>query len=190
MAPMPSTELNDNDKKILRQLAQDSIHYGLQHHKPLPINLSDYNQRLTTQGASFVTLNLNHQLRGCIGTLEAYQPLVKDVADHAFAAAFQDPRFPPVTASEESHLELHISVLSKPAPIEFIDEKDLLTKIEPGIDGLILEDRYHKGTFLPSVWEQLPSAEDFLKHLKLKAGLKPDDWNNDIRIYRYHTTGF
>ncbi len=187
---MPFTELNDDDKKILRQVAQDSIHYGLQHHKPLPVNLSDYNEPLTTQGASFVTLNLNHQLRGCIGALEAYQPLVKDVADHAFAAAFQDPRFPPVTVDEEQHLELHISVLSKPVPIEFSDEEDLLTKIKPDIDGLILEDNYHKGTFLPSVWEQLTTPREFLNHLKLKAGLRQDDWNEDIRIYRYHTISF
>lgn len=190
MALMPFTSLNDNDKKVLRQMAQDSIHYGLQHHRPLPVNLNDFNEPLTAQGASFVTLNLNHQLRGCIGTLEAYQPLVKDVADHAFAAAFRDPRFAPVTADEEQHLELHISVLSKPVPIEFSDEADLLTKIEPGIDGLILEDKYHKGTFLPSVWEQLATPGEFLNHLKLKAGLKQDDWNEDIRVFRYHTTGF
>lgn len=190
MVLMPFTNLSDDDKKTLRQAAQDSIHYGLQHHKPLPISLSDYNEPLTTQGASFVTLNLNHQLRGCIGTLEAYQPLVKDVAHHAFAAAFQDPRFPPLTADEEQHLELHISVLSKPVPIEFSDEEDLLTKIEPGIDGLILEDNYHKGTFLPSVWEQLATPREFLNHLKLKAGLRQDDWSKDIRIYRYHTIGF
>jgi AmmeMemoRadiSam system protein A len=190
MALMPFTELDDDDKKILRQLAQDSIHYGLQHHKPLPLNLGDYNQHLARPGASFVTLNLNHQLRGCIGALEAYQPLVKDVVDHAFAAAFNDPRFPPVTTDEAAHLELHISVLSKPTPIEFSDEDDLLTKIEPGVDGLILEDNFHKGTFLPSVWEQLTTPREFLDHLKLKAGLKPHDWNEDIRVYRYHTTSF
>ncbi len=190
MVLMSFTSLSDDDKKILREVARDSIHYGLQHHKPLPINLSDYKERLTIPGASFVTLNLNHQLRGCIGTLEAYQPLVKDIADHAFAAAFQDPRFPPVTADEEQHLELHVSVLSKPVPIEFSDEEDLLTKIEPGIDGLILEDKHHKGTFLPSVWEQLTSPREFLSHLKLKAGLKQDDWNENIQIYRYHTSGF
>jgi len=187
---MPFTSLNDDDKKNLRQVAQDSIHYGLQHQRPLPISLSDYNERLTTPGASFVTLNLNHQLRGCIGTLEACQPLVKDVADHAFAAAFQDPRFPPLTADEEQHLELHISVLSKPVAIEFSNEADLLTKIEPGIDGLILEDNSHKGTFLPSVWEQLATPREFLSHLKLKAGLRQDDWNDDIRVYRYHTISF
>jgi len=187
---MPFTELNDDDKKILRQVAQDSIHHGLQHHKPLAINLSDYNQRLTSPGASFVTLNLKHQLRGCIGALEAYQPLVKDIADHAFAAAFQDPRFPPVTADEAAHLELHISVLSKPTPIEFSDEEDLLTKIEPGVDGLILEDNFHKGTFLPSVWEQLATPREFLDNRKLKAGLKQHDWNKDMRVYRYYTTIF
>lgn len=187
---MPFTKLSDNDKKVLRKVARDSIHYGLQHHKPLPISLGDYNECLNTPGASFVTLNLNHQLRGCIGALEAYQPLVKDVADHAFSAAFQDPRFSPITADEEQHLELHISVLSKPTPIEFSDEEDLLTKIKPDIDGLILEDKHHKGTFLPSVWEQLTTPREFLNHLKLKAGLRQDDWNEDIRVYRYHTISF
>lgn len=190
MALMPFTNLSDDDKKTLRKVARDSIHYGLQQHKPLAINLSDYNAPLTSQGASFVTLNLHHQLRGCIGTLEAYQPLVKDVAEHAFAAAFRDPRFPPLTADEEPHLELHISILSKATPIEFSDEEDLLKKIEPGIDGLILEDKHHKGTFLPSVWEQLTTPREFLNQLKLKAGLKQDDWNEHIRVCRYHTTGF
>lgn len=190
MAPMSFTKLTDSDRQQLRDIALQSIRHGLSFHAPLPLSLKDYNELLRTEGASFVTLNLHGNLRGCIGTLEAYQPLVKDVADHAYAAAFSDPRFAAVTDSEIDQLDIHISVLTPATKIEFTSEQDLLTKIRPNIDGLILDDGYHKGTFLPSVWEQLAEPVDFLQHLKLKAGLDKNDWNEQIQVYRYHTISF
>ncbi|MCW9015080.1 MAG: AmmeMemoRadiSam system protein A [Gammaproteobacteria bacterium] len=184
---MSSTEPGQADKDLLLDIARQSIQYGLQHHTALPVKASDYSAALQQQRATFVTLNLHQQLRGCIGTLQAYQPLVCDVAEHAYAAAFNDPRFSPVTPGEEPELEIHISILTPATAIEFSDETDLLRQIQPGTDGLILESGYHKGTFLPSVWESLPDAEQFLRHLKQKAGLPANFWSNDIKIYRYHT---
>lgn len=183
---MPFTKLTTDEKESLRNIARDSIAYGLQHGTAMPVDLEQYSSLLRQQGACFVTLNLNHQLRGCIGTLEAYQPLAKDVADHAYAAAFQDPRFPSVNERDAEQLEIHISILTAAKPMSFTSEDDLLKQLQPGIDGLILSDGYHKGTFLPSVWEQLPEPVDFLNHLKLKAGLDARYWSDTIEVSRYH----
>lgn len=176
---------NDQQKQTLLNLAKASIKHGLEHGRPLPINLNDYEVTLTKQGACFVTLQINHELRGCIGSLEAYRPLVEDVADNAFAAAFRDPRFPKLGNDEYDKLHYHISVLDKPQPMSFISEQDLLQQIRPGIDGLVLHDKFNKGTFLPSVWESLPDPESFLQHLKLKAGLSPGYWSDTIQVERY-----
>ncbi|HEY9051535.1 MAG TPA: AmmeMemoRadiSam system protein A [Gammaproteobacteria bacterium] len=184
---MSFTELTAEEKTILLDIARESINYGLKHGKPIPVTAADYSNTLQQDAATFVTLNLNNQLRGCIGTLEAYQPLIKDVADHAFAAAFHDSRFPPLTAAESIHLDIHISILTPSTPMSFISEEDLIRQIQPGVDGLILEDGFHKGTFLPSVWEGLSTAKEFLQHLKLKAGLGKNYWSENIKVSRYRT---
>ena len=184
---MLSTDINNEDRQALLRIARESIQYGLLHHQTMPINIAEYNPVLQTHCASFVTLTIDQQLRGCIGTLEAYQALIKDVADHAYAAAFQDPRFAPVSAEEEPRLHIDISVLTPAESIGFTSEDDLINKIRPGQDGLILEDGPYKGTFLPSVWESLPRTEDFLNQLKQKAGLPSDHWSNNLRISRYET---
>jgi AmmeMemoRadiSam system protein A len=175
----------DKQKQTLLQLAKTSIQHGLDTGRALPVKLEDYESELREQGACFVTLQINNQLRGCIGSLEAYRPLVEDVADNAFAAAFRDPRFPKLSEDEYDHLHYHISVLDKPQPMSFSSEQDLLQQIRPGIDGLVLQDKHNKGTFLPSVWESLPDAESFLEHLKLKAGLSPGYWSDTIKVERY-----
>ncbi len=185
MAPILFTELSDEDKDTLRNIARDSIEYGLTHHKPLPIDPTEYNPLLQSNAATFVTLQLHNQLRGCIGTLQAYQPLVKDVSQHAFDAAFKDPRFTSVNSEEAEQLEIHISILTPDEAIEFTSEEDLLSQLEPGIDGLIIEDGSHRATFLPSVWEQLPDRQQFLQHLKQKAGLSADHWSDSFKAQRY-----
>ncbi len=166
------------------------MRHGLKHHEPLPMNLAEYPETLREKAASFVTLTIYNELRGCIGTLEAYQPLVTDVSERAFCAAFRDPRFPPLSAGELPHLHYHISILSEATSMQFESEADLLRQLRPGVDGLILEDGPHRGTFLPSVWDSLPQTKEFLRHLKLKAGLQPDYWSPTLRIERYTTESF
>jgi AmmeMemoRadiSam system protein A len=177
--------ISEPAKQILLEVARQSIQYGLQHARPLPVEPGDYPEELQTQGASFVTLSLDQQLRGCIGSLEARRPLVVDVADNAFAAAFRDPRFPPLSEAEFPDLDYHISILNPPEPMQFSNEADLLAQIRPGVDGLVLEDRGHRGTFLPSVWESLPQPGEFLRHLKRKAGLPLDYWSDTLKVSRY-----
>lgn len=171
----------------LSRLARKSIHYGLQQGRPLTVDLADYDAALRTPRATFVTLNRLGQLRGCIGHLEPTQALAADVAENAFSAAFRDPRFPPLQAEEEGDLDLHISVLSPSTTLDFASEQDLLDQIRPGVDGLILEEGYHRGTFLPSVWDALPDPHQFLEHLKLKSGLPSGHWSDRIRVSRYTT---
>lgn len=178
-------EYSQQDREILLKLARDAIEYGLKHHDYIKIDLKNFSKHLCEQRACFVTLQIGKQLRGCIGSLEAHQPLVYDVAYNAYAAAFGDPRFSRLTVAEFEKLSIHISVLSKPAPMRFDSEADLLRQIRPDIDGLILSDGSYKGTFLPSVWESLPDARQFLTHLKMKAGLAPDYWSDTLQVERY-----
>lgn len=173
------------EKQFLLNIADEAIKFGLETQQVLQVKLGSYPEKLREPGASFVTLEINKQLRGCIGSLEAHQPLIQDVAHNAYAAAFGDPRFYPLTAEEYPNISKHISVLSKPEPISFTSEQDLLKKIRPNIDGLILSDRDYRGTFLPAVWESLPTPELFLQHLKLKAGLPEDYWSTTLKIERY-----
>jgi len=146
---------------------------------------ADVPDELLEERATFVTLTLNGQLRGCIGMLEACRPLAEDVAENAVSAAFRDPRFPPLSRDEFEDLKISISVLSPPEEMTFSSEEDLKEKIRPGIDGLILQEGFQKGTFLPSVWEELPETELFFEHLKLKAGLPAGYWSDTLRVFRY-----
>jgi len=187
---MPSDEYSAEERGILLDVARRSIQHGLTEGVALPIDLSDYSEHLGEERACFVTLNRLGLLRGCIGTLEAYQPLVRDVSEHAWAAAFRDPRFPSLQQNELADLEIHISILSQPEPMSFSDEEDLLEQIRPNIDGLIMEDSGRKGTFLPSVWEQLTDRKEFLAHLKQKAGLPVSHWSKTLRMWRYTTESF
>ena len=182
--------LYEEEHKLLRKVAQASIEHGLRIGRPLAVDMACYPRPLREPGASFVTLNEHGRLRGCIGSLEAIHPLVEDVAHNAYAAAFSDPRFPPLQAHELPGLDLHISVLSPATPMQFDSEEDLIRQLRPGVDGLMLEDGDHHGTFLPAVWESLPDAHDFLQHLKLKAGLPMDGWSDTIRVSRYVTESF
>ncbi len=183
--------LSRRQREILLDIARRSIVHGLERHGPLAVDPDDYDARLRAPGASFVTLHLGKELRGCIGSLEAHRPLVSDVASNAYAAAFQDPRFPPLTAGELPALRIHISVLSAATPLRFTSEADLLRQLRPAVDGLILEEgEIHRGTFLPSVWSSLPDPRQFLRQLKLKAGLPPDYWSDTLRVSRYTTESF
>ncbi|MCP3848997.1 MAG: AmmeMemoRadiSam system protein A [Gammaproteobacteria bacterium] len=176
---------SQSDQKILQAIAKQSILNGLEYHSPLEVNVADYTEALQRKKASFVTLNINHKLRGCIGTLSPHRSLVEDIAHNAYAAAFQDPRFPKLGEQEYKHLQYHISILSDTSPMQFDSEQSLLSQIRPGVDGLVLKDQHQQGTFLPSVWEQLPEPEMFLQHLKHKAGLPANYWSETLQVYRY-----
>jgi len=187
----PAALYPPEQREVLLGLARESIHHGLAHGRPVPVSVEDYPEALRTIRACFVTLHKHGQLRGCIGHLQATQSLVEDVATNAYAAAFQDPRFAPVQADELPDLELEISVLSETESLPYDDRADLVGKIRPGVDGLILSSANgHRGTFLPSVWESLPSTEQFLQHLVMKAGLPSGFWSDDLEIERYTTESF
>jgi len=145
---------------------------------------------LTEPGACFVTLTLDGELRGCIGSLEPYRPLLQDLKENALAAAFHDPRFPPLREQELAVIRVEVSLLSRVVPISFRDEEDALAQLRPGVDGVILEYGRHRGTFLPQVWEQLPTSRQFFRHLKMKAGLQPTFWDDGVRLFRYTVEKF
>ena len=181
-----SPTLTPQHKQQLLQLAGDSIKKGLCG-ETLTVRPTDYPESLRSLRATFVTLHVDEKLRGCIGTLEARRTLVEDVVSNAYGAAFRDTRFPTLTWPEFERLDIHISILSLPEPVQFSSEADLLAQLRPRVDGLIIEEGAYHGTFLPSVWEQLPEPREFLRHLKHKAGLPPDYWSSRIRVQRYTT---
>jgi len=188
--PEPAPLLSPEHRLTLLKLARDSIAHGLTARCPLPVRLDEQDEALRAERAAFVTLHEQGRLRGCIGHLEAVAPLVVDIADNAYAAAFRDPRFPPLTAGELDLIHIEISVLTPAEPIGFDGEQGLLDALEPGRDGVILAEGPRRGTFLPSVWEQLPDRRDFLRHLKQKAGLGPEYWSDQIRAWRYRSEAF
>ena len=181
----PANTYSQDEKNTLLNIARTSIEHGLEAGGPLEINTSAYPAILQQPRATFVTLKINDTLRGCIGTLIAKEALVNSIAHSAWSAAFEDPRFARLSTDELDKISISLSILSPPEPIEFNSEADLISKIRPGIDGLILEEGYNRGTFLPSVWESLPDAETFLQHLKQKSGLLPSYWSESIKVERY-----
>ncbi len=188
---MPSHEpLTTDQRRVVLTTARDSIAHGLSHGKPLAVSIVDYPEALRAIRASFVTLQIEGRLRGCIGALEASAPLIEDVALHAYGAAFQDPRFPQLGQGELSQLDIHLSILTPNTPIEFNDETDLLGKLRPNEDGLIISQGGRRATFLPSVWESLPDPAQFLAHLKLKAGIRDHVSDGSLKAWRYATESF
>ena len=175
------------DRKALLGVARASIRHGLEHGSPLPVDPDRFSPRLREPGACFVTLRRSGRLRGCVGSLEATRSLVEDVAQNAFASAFRDTRFQPLAEEEQADLEIHLSILTAPEPLPCRSEAELLSKLRPGIDGLILQDGPCRATFLPSVWESLREPKKFLVELKRKAGLREDHWSDGIRFHRYRT---
>ena len=182
--------LTHENKTILLDAAAASIEYRLKYGQPIKVHPKDYPDAFQCHRASFITLKAEGALRGCIGSLEATCPLIIDVVNNAYQAAFADPRFLPLTWSEFRLLDIGISILTVPENIQFISEDDLIQKLRPGIDGLVIEERERRGTFLPSLWEELPDPRRFFRELKRKAGLPPDYWSDSLRVRRYTTESF
>ena len=160
---------------------------GIKTHTPLLPSLKNIAPIVQAPGASFVTLEINERLRGCIGSLEPKRELLVDIASNAFAAAFHDPRFSPVDTQELLLLHVTVSVLSKPERLVCEDEADCLRKLNPGVDGLIISEKNKHATFLPSVWSSLSTPQRFLTALKKKAGFATDYWSANIQVSRYTT---
>ncbi len=174
----------------LVRLARGSIEYGLVHGEPLPIRFDGMPEVMADPAATFTTLRLDGKLRGCVGNLESMRPLAQDVAHTAFQAAFRDPRFDPVAQHEISAIRLEVSVLSPMESFPVRDEDDLLAKLEPGKDGLVISLGTRRATFLPKVWDQLPKPAAFLAALKMKCGLENDFWSERLEFQRYKTTTY
>jgi AmmeMemoRadiSam system protein A len=172
----------------LLRLARDSIEYGLDHDKPVPVDLDGLPMDLLEPAATFTTLRLDEKLRGCCGSLEAAHPLAMDVARSAFQAAFRDLRFQPLARGEFGRIRLEVSVLSPLDEIRVTDEVDLLNHLVPGTDGLVIVEGARRATFLPKVWESLPEPRRFLAALKTKCGMPDDYWSEGLRFFRYRTT--
>ena len=187
---MTSTPLTSEEGQYLLTLARATIAKTVG--AKSSIALPDPPPRLTMPGAAFVTLRTQRgDLRGCIGSLEARRPLVEDVRENAIAAALRDPRFPPVKAAELDNLVIEVSVLTAPEPLDFDGLDDLLCKLRPNIDGVLIERGWNRATFLPQVWEQLPSPEDFLGNLCYKAGLPSNAWRwPDLEVSTYQVEKF
>ena len=177
-------------RRHLLGIAARSIRHGLAHGKACAVDLERLPPALGERRASFVTLESNRRLRGCIGSLEATHPLAEDVAHNAHAAAFDDPRFPPVREADLEALGIRISVLSSPVPMHVGSEADLVSRLRPDIDGLIIEDGKKRATFLPSVWKGIPEPARFVRELAAKAGWPAGHWSATVRAWRYTTEEF
>jgi AmmeMemoRadiSam system protein A len=184
-------QLTDGEKQTLLRLAREAMEHGVCGKKLPPLDDASLTPSLREQGASFVTITIAGDLRGCIGALEAYQPLVDDVREHAVAAALEDPRFSPVAQTELSRIKLEVSCLTAPHPLEYSTSEDLLARLHPHVDGVILKSDFRRATFLPQVWEKIPDPEDFLDHLCAKMGAKSSLWRNTkLQVYVYQVEEF
>ena len=177
-------------RRHLLGIAARSVRHGIAHGKESEVVLDRLPPALRERRATFVTLESNRRLRGCIGSLEATRPLAEDVAHNAHAAAFADPRFSPIEESELEGLGIKISVLSPPVPMQVESEADLVSRLSPGIDGLIIQDGKKRATFLPSVWRGIPEPERFVRELVKKAGWPAGHWSGTVRAWRYTTEEF
>jgi len=180
-------KLNQAEQAILLKIARQALEKAVRG-EPLPgIELDDLPAALQEPGASFVTLTIEDRLRGCIGAIDAHQPLAKDVQEHAVAAALQDFRFPSVQPKELDDIHIEVSVLTPRTLLQYDTPQELIEKLRPNVDGVILQDGRRKATFLPQVWEQLPKPEEFLSHLCMKMGGAANLWRDKpltVHIYQ------
>lgn len=180
-------KLTPEEQKTLLHLAREALELGVRGRSLPPLDSSTLTPKLQEEGASFVTLTEEGQLRGCIGALEPYQSLAEDVREHAVAAALEDPRFPPVNDRELGRIHIEVSRLTRPVPLQYADANDLLSRLRPHVDGVILRDAYRRATFLPQVWEKIPDPAEFLSNLCYKMGADPGLWRKkhlEVLVYQ------
>jgi AmmeMemoRadiSam system protein A len=184
-------KLTEQEGKYLVETARNTIQKALFNPKdksePEPASSQKFQERRGT----FVTLTINGGLRGCIGHIIPQESLIEGVRVNAINAAFRDPRFRPLSQNEFEKIKVEVSILTEPKPLPYKDADDLLAKLRPGTDGLIIRKGYHQATFLPQVWEKLPNKKDFLTHLCLKAGLAGDAWAYEqLEVHTYQVQAF
>jgi len=183
--------LSTEERSILLRLARKALESGVRHQPLEALDLDSLPERLRQPGATFVTLTEREMLRGCVGALEAYQPLAEDVREHAITAALEDYRFPPVSPEELAWIKIEISRLTAPVPLEYELPEDLPKMLRPGVDGVVLRDRLRRATFLPQVWEKLPDPREFLGHLCMKMGVDANHWRyHKLQVYTYQVEEF
>ena len=183
--------LSEDEGKHLLGIARETIKNRLYNLQEPKIDWKDTPEIFQRRLGTFVTINIEGYLRGCIGHIIPREPLVEGIKENAINAAFRDPRFPPLTREEFDRIEIEISILTSPKELSYADHRDLLKKLRPGIDGLIIKKGPYEATFLPQVWEQLPSKEEFLSHLCLKAGLSAESWKTEkLQVSTYQVQAF
>ena len=187
MAATRSTRLEPGSRSLLLETAAAAIESQLERRVAAGPDEAALPAELRERRASFVTLTVGGELRGCCGTLEARRALATDVWHNARASAFRDPRFQPLEAREWRRVDLEVSVLSPLERVVVQSEAELLEMLVPGEDGLVIAWRGSRATFLPKVWEQLQDPAEFLGHLKRKAGWAPEFWAEDVEVWRYFT---
>ena len=171
-----NAQLSLEEQQTLLCMAREAMECSVRGKKLTPLDEGSLSHHLREQGASFVTLTIHGQLRGCIGALEAHQSLAHDVREHAIAAALEDPRFPPVREDELSRIQIEVSRLTRPVPLEYKEASELLSKLRPHVDGVILRDGGRRATFLPQVWEKIPEPAEFMDNLCYKMGVSDNTW--------------
>jgi AmmeMemoRadiSam system protein A len=183
--------LSTENRHYLLKLAREAITSRLRGESPPPVDPDSLPKSLSLDGASFVTLTKQGELRGCIGSLEPRRALALDVRENAIGAAFHDPRFPPMRLHELQDLHIEISVLSSPRPLTYDSPDDLIEQLQPDVDGVVIERGWNRATFLPQVWEKLPDPHSFLEHLCRKAYLPADAYHGpDLDVYTYQVEKF
>ena len=186
----PCVNINAEQQGQLLDIARRSIEHGFSSGRPLEPELEPLAENLRQPAAVFITLTRNGDLRGCIGSLQAIDALAVAVANSAFNASFRDRRFSSIEAAELDEIDIEIAVLSPLEPIAVDSRQALLEILQPGVDGLLMEDHGYRSTFLPKVWEKVASPDEFLEQLMIKAGLPPGYWSDSIRFQRYHCHSF
>jgi AmmeMemoRadiSam system protein A len=183
--------LSQDEGNYLLMVARSTIKNRLNNREQPRIDWKDLPKRFHEQLGTFVTITIDGNLRGCIGHIIPRETLLEGIQENAINAAFRDPRFPPLTREEFDKIEIEISILTAPKELPYVDAEDLLNKLRPGIDGLIIKKGYREATFLPQVWDQLPDKQEFLTHLCIKAGLSYESWRKEkLQVSTYQVQSF
>ena len=184
-------KLTEDEGRCLLSVARQTIHQRLFNSESQDLADSQVSSKFSERRGTFVTLTIDGGLRGCIGHIVPQESLLEGIRVNAINAAFRDPRFRPLSRKEWERVKIEISILTAPKALTYSDAEDLLDKLRPGIDGVIIKKGFHQATFLPQVWEQLPDKKEFLNHLCMKAGLEMDAWKQEkLEVSTYQVQAF